>query len=138
MIFIIDNNQKHSDHQLYFVKADPHFQDWWTHTVLEFLKKTEGSDGLPSIVASSSSITWRGKDASMSPDELVDRLVPFYEENPPVYRKVARPRIGSRVSSKDGKRGGAVEGSDMRSRRPMVLWDGTHYALPVALEDLRW
>jgi len=138
VIFILDNHQEHSDHCLYFVKADPHFQDWWTHTVLEFLKKTAGSDGLPTIVASATSIAWREKDASLSPDELVDRLVPFYEDKPPVYRKVARPRIGTRVTSKDGKRSGMVDGSDIRSRRPMVLWDCTHYALPVALEDLNW
>jgi hypothetical protein len=103
------------------------------------LRRMEGGpEGLPSIIASASSISWREVDASLTPDELVDRLVPFYDESPPVYQKVARPRIGSRVTSKDGKRSGQVEGADVRSRRPMVRWDDTHYAQPMALEDLRW
>jgi hypothetical protein len=137
MIFIVDNNEQYSDHRIFIVRADSRFLPWWEEVVLPFLQP-KGYGAMPSIVLGSAVFYWRGKDVSITPDHLVDVLVPVYEDERPVYQKAVRPKIGSKVRSRDGRRTGIVDGVDIPSKRPMIRWDGTHYALPVNAGDLYW
>jgi hypothetical protein len=85
MIFIVSNNRQYSDHRLYFVKAPPRFEKWFNDVLVPFIN-AEDQIHIPTIIAKSEHLEWRGRDQTCSPTDLAEHLCLSMGDYPPFPR----------------------------------------------------